>query len=218
MASKVKPIDIKAEVFSSLNLALKATGIDLGEGYDIEKSQKELFFENIIIKEIEHEFVSFRPINVKEQVNETDTEFHVGKAPAVRTGSTGQEVHVKGNSEAGMPTVLKVLNASANIGGFWHRKSKDGYVECSQAIPAGAKLRRVKGYDTFACKVEISLCVPSYKISFFVKKGWSTKEVKTIPARDVLAMLKGWDKSKDVVIFETTYEVEAEHSKIICQP
>ncbi len=207
MASKVKPIDIKAEVCSSLKLALKATGIDLGEGYDIEKSQKELFFDNLSIEGIEHKHKCFRPIKVKEQVNETDTEFHAEKAPAIRTGSTGQEV--KGSSESSFPSVM---NMSTDNSGLMHRKSNDNWVD-SEPIPARSKLRQKKGYDTYVCKVEVSLRVPSLQVGFYVKKGISTK-MKTIPARDVLSKLKGWDESKDIAMVEVTYDVEAEYNEV----
>ncbi len=135
MASKVKPVDIDAEVLSFLKLALDTVRTDLGENYCIEKSQKELFFENIFIKELEHKHKCFRPIKDADQKNETDTDFHVEKAPAIRTGSTGHEVQVKGGSESSFPTVMDLWKLSAKASGFMNKKSSGDYVECSQAIP-----------------------------------------------------------------------------------
>ena len=223
MASDDKPVDIQAAVRCDLKFALKIKRANLGtadgEQYGIEKSQKNLFFENLSIKELEHNFKSFRPLKRLEQTNKTDTEFHVEKAPVVRTGSTGQEVQVKSGSEVGvegsLPIALKLLKLSSNISGLLHRKSKDVWVECDEPIPPGAKLCREKGYDTFVCKAEVSLRVPSFKVVFCVKKGWSTKEVKTVPALDVLKELQGWDDSSGTAIVEVEYKVEAEHSVIV---
>ncbi len=38
--------------------------------------------------------------------------------------------------------------------------------------------------------------------------------VKSIPARDVLSKLKGWDESKDIAVVEVPYEVEAKDNVI----
>ncbi len=132
MASKkVKPVDIKAEVLDHLKLALKTACTNLGEDYNIEKSQKELFFENISIKEFEHKFQCFRPYDGVDQANETDTEFHVEKPPAIRTGSTGQELQLKGSTESSFPTLLNFWKLSADISGLVHRKSSDDWIECT---------------------------------------------------------------------------------------
>ena len=89
---------------------------------------------------------------------------------------------MKGGSESSFLTVMDLWKLSAKASGFMNKKSSGDYVECSQAIPGKAKLRRQKGYSTYVCKAEVSLRVPSQQIGFYVKKGLGRTAVKSVPA------------------------------------
>ncbi len=76
------PIDYEAEVYSCLELALKATGTSLlGEHYRIKKSQKEDFFKNVSIKLLDCQSKLFIPSKAYEERNDLDTAFHVKGDP-----------------------------------------------------------------------------------------------------------------------------------------
>ena len=65
----------------------------------------------------------------------------------------------------------------------------------------------------FICKVEISFRVLSLQVGFYVWKAIKD-EVKTVPARDVLSKLQGWDESRGTAIVKVEYKVEAERHVI----
>ncbi len=213
MASIGEPLNIPAYIRTDLRFALKATRQSLGVHYGIKKLQKERFYDNVSDKEIESEQIkSFHMLKSVEQVNETDTEFHVEKKPTLRKGSTGKEVKVEGGAEAGA-CVQNVAKVSTFFTGAVRKESSDAWVECDQAIPAKTKLRRETGYSVSVCKVELSLRAPSYTVDFYETHWWGRK-TEAVPARAILSKLKGWDESRGTAIIEIEHQVEAERHVI----
>ncbi len=214
-SNSISLMEYKAEVYSCLELALKASGTSLlGEYYSIKKLQKEQFFQNVSIMSLNCQFKLFIPSKVYEESNDLDTAFHVKGDPTRRKGSKSNELQLKGGLKAGVPNIFaKVIKLCADANALVHMKSSEECVVNSEPIPSGAKLRREKGYDVFVCQVEVSLRVPSLQVGFYVWKLFKD-EVKTVPARTILSKLQGWDESRGTAIIEIEHQVEAEHHVI----
>ena len=68
----------------------------------------------------------FIPLKVYEESNDLDTAFHVRGDPIRRKGSKSNELQLKGDVKAGVPSILAtVIKFGADVNAFVNKKSSE---------------------------------------------------------------------------------------------
>ncbi len=210
----------EAKVFSLLEVALKRAG---GKDYYV-LSGKEDFLDSINCKMIECQQRGFLASSTMyEGRNDLDTEFKIkgdyrGVVINEKLVKSADESFAKGDLQALPVGTVALVSSSEEC---TQKKSKSECVTVSQPIPPKSILRHERGFNFFDCKFEVSLKVNDGSVTFsswiwkhwpLIWKWWGYLE--TVPARDVLSKVKGWDNSKGTAIIELQCKVETERDAI----